>query len=75
MTKQPTDHFSLSDCRKTLTEHEHPTLTLTKGEYEALVWRLEVAERLLTVTEEMLSVTNRFRPEVMDWLASLEAGK
>lgn len=47
MTKKPTSHFSLSDCRKTLNEHTHPFLSLTMGEYEALVSRLEKAREFL----------------------------
>lgn len=73
--KQPIDHFSLSDYRKSIETHEHPLFTLTKGEVEGLVSRLEKAELLLLVTEDTLSIENRWRPEVTEWLVSLERAK
>lgn len=71
--KPKTDHFSLTDCRKSLTEHEHPLLTLTKGEYEALVSRLEFARSLLHESNIMGPV--EYWEAAEKWLASLEAGK
>lgn len=47
--KQPTDHFSLSDWRKAITEHEHPLWALTTAEVEALVSRIELLRTALNL--------------------------
>ncbi len=87
--KPKPDHFSLTDCRKTLAEHEHPLLTLTKGEYENLISKLEKARELLervarhdqdsalipsyTDGQRRLFATRALA--LREWLANLEPSK
>lgn len=69
MTKQPTSHFSLSDLRMSITEHEQPLFTLTKAEMEAMVSRIEAA-RVLIMNMCVNSDDENLRAK--QWLASLE---
>lgn len=84
--KKPIDHFSLTDLRKSITEHESPLFTLTKAEMEGMVGRLEKAremlERVAKHDEDSALVPSypdgqrrlfEFRARaVREWLATLE---
>lgn len=69
--KKPIDHFSLSDWRKSIEEHESPLFTLCKAEVEALVGRLEKAKELFLDSDD-LTCGDWWSTCAQDWLASLE---
>lgn len=76
--KKPIDHFSLSDLRMSITEHEQPLFTLTRAEMEALVSRIEAAKPLIEICvvfmeDEWCAVEEQKEYiEAKQWLATLE---